>query len=168
MFDKMKSEQKRSIMAQVDIRAFLRQTKIKDIMTTKIISIRIDAPFSEVPKKMNDHGIRHLPVVDGGNKLMGLMTQRDLYKVHSPRKLEDGNWYYDEEALNAFILKNVMLKEPKTMTPEDCIGEALVAMIWGKFGCIPIIEKDRRLCGILTRADILKLAARIYKPELFK
>lgn len=160
--DEEREDNRNALRAQLDIRAFLKVTKLKEIMTSKVISIRIDAPFSEVPKKFNMFNIRHLPVVDQKNRLVGLMTQRDLYKLHSPRKLEDGSWYYDEDELNNYILEDVMLRNPLAMDVEDCVGDALLVMVRNKYGCIPIIDKDRVLCGIVTRVDVLKMAARIY------
>ena len=164
MFEKIKTDKRENFLVQLGVQAFLKATKIKEIMTPKVVSLKAGALFSEVPKQFNAHGIRHLPVVDENNKLVGLITQRDLYKVHSPRKLEDGSWYYDEEALNEFILESVMLKNPFVMRPEDCVGDALLVMVRNKYGCIPIVDKDKKLCGILTRVDILKMAARIYAP----
>ena len=149
-------------MAELDIRVLLRTMKVKEVMTAKVISIRVDTPFSEVPKRFNQFNIRHLPVVDNQNKLVGLMTQRDLYKLHSPRKLEDGSWYYDEDELNAYILEETMIRNPLAMHPEDCVGDAILAMVRTKYGCILIVDNDQVLVGVLTRFDILKMAARIY------
>ena len=167
MFDKKRTDQRNALRASIDVRAFLRTTRVAEIMVTKVVSIKVDARFSEVPKKMKQSSVRHLPVVDANNKFVGLITQRDLYKIHSPRKLEDGSWYYDDEALNEFVLENVMLKNPGTLRPEDPVGDAIVFMVRGKYGCIPIVDKDQKLCGILTRSDILKMAARIYDSKLF-
>jgi CBS domain-containing protein len=163
MFEKENAD-KKIFRAEVDLRILLREMKVSDIMTSKVVSIQADEPFSEVPKRLNNFNIRHLPVVDKSYRLVGLMTQRDLYKLHSPRKLEDGSWYYDEDELNAYVLEQVMLKNPFSMHPEDCVGDALVAMVKNKYGCIPIVSKERLLCGILTRVDILKMAARLYSP----
>ena len=162
MLDKDKSEMRNALRAQLDIRMLLKQMKLKEIMTVKVVSIPINAPFSEVPKKFNMFNIRHLPVVDARNKLVGLMTQRDLYKIHSPRKLEDGSWYYDEDELNDYILEDVMIRNPLAMNTEDCVGDALLEMVRNKYGCILIINSNQELCGIVTRVDILKMAARIY------
>ena len=163
MFDKAKYDKRKALRAQIDIHVLLREMKIKEIMTPKVISIKVDSLFSEVPKKFSQFNIRHLPVVDDQNKLVGLMTQRDLYKLQSPRKLEDGSWYYDEDALNEYILEKVMIKNPFAMQTEDCVGELVLAMVRSKYGCIPIVDKNKVLTGIVTRVDVLKMAARAYK-----
>jgi len=147
------------------IRRLLKETRLKEIMTQNVITIRMDRPFSEVAEKLIEYSIRHLPVVDQRKKLVGLITQKDLYKLHSPRKLLDGSLYYDKEALNNFILKHVMRKKTFSMSPEDCVGDALVKMAALKVGCIPLVDENHHLCGIITQIDILRRAAKIYLGE---
>ena len=145
------------------IKKLLNEVKLKDIMTTAVISIREDEPFHRVEEKLKSHRIRHLPVVDVNNRLVGLITQRDLYKIQSPRKLEDGTWYYDRQMLDNFILKHVMAKAVCTLSSEASVAEALLKMVDTKYGCIPIVDDKNMLCGIITQIDILKIAARILR-----
>ena len=84
-----------------------------------------------------------------------------LYRIISPRSLDDGGWYYDRDMLNDIILARVMTTRPKVVHPEDSVGEALVVMVKGKFGCLPVVDKDQKLCGIITQLDILRTAAEI-------
>jgi len=148
---------KKNFGIKVDIKILLKEASVEDIMTKKVISIRVDAPFSKVPKILHEHNIRHLPVVDKKNKLVGLITQRDLFKIQSPRKLMDGQWYYDDEILNCIILKNVMMKKPFMMTPEISLKRALEKMVYSKHGCILIVNPNKVLCGIITQIDILEI-----------
>ena len=133
--------------------------KLKDIMKTPVISVRETDPFSSVHEKFHDHNIRHLPVVSETNKVVGLMTQRDFYRVHSPRRLLDGEYYYDKETLNTFILKNVMTPNPFTLTPEHSIADCLKAMGDFKYGCVPVVNRFKELVGIVTNTDILKITS---------
>ena len=143
------------------IRRLLKETKLKAIMRTPVISVKQDEAFSTVADKFHDHNIRHLPVVDEINKLVGLITQRDFFRIHSPRRLMDGGEFYDKASLNQFILKNVMTKDPFTLTPEQSVADAVTAMAEFKYGCIPIVDKYRELQGIVTNTDILQIAADI-------
>jgi CBS domain-containing protein len=105
---------------------------------------------------MVTYEIRHLPVVNDAGSLVGLITERLLYKIHSPRKLEDGSFYYDDQMLDGFILKNVMFKEPFTLKPQNTLRDAVEYMTRSKFGCVVIVDDYRIPCGIVTRNDILK------------
>jgi len=148
--------------SSLDFKNFLQRSQIKDFMSTNIVTINVNSPFSLVPEKLQHFRIRHLPIVDEHNKLVGLMTERDLYKIISPRKLDTGEWYYDKEALNKVILKHVMNINLSTLTPENSLGEALVTMAESKYGSIPIIDENGILKGIITRQDILEITAQIY------
>ncbi len=138
------------------IRQFLKTIKIQEAMVAPVMTVRENDDFALVHEKLNLYGIRHLLVVNEPGVLVGLISQHGLYKVHSPRKLEDGSWYYDRDMLNGFILKNVMLPTPVTLKPEQTLFEAVETMVERKFGCIPIVDQYNMPVGILTRSDVLK------------
>lgn len=142
---------------------YLNEAKVKDIMSKEVVTVDVDASFSEVPKKMKEFSIRHIPIINKEKRLVGLITQRMMYKIKSPRKLMDGEWYYDEEMLNNVILEHVMVREVSTLYADDSVGTALLKIVHSRFGSIPIVDKDNILLGIVTRRDILKVAADIYE-----
>ncbi len=135
---------------------FLKKTKIKEVMATPAITVNENDDFSKVHEKFEFYGIRHLPVVNDNGGLVGLITQRQLFKIHSPHKLDDGSWYYDKELLNGFILKNVMFKDVFTLKPDSLLYDATEYMVKQRFGCIPIVDDYKFVQGIITRDDILR------------
>ncbi len=145
------------------IRVLLNKVRLKEVMTSHIHCVNEKDALSRVEEKFRTLGIRHLPVADEGRKLVGLMTQRELFKLQSPRRMIDGSWVYDKETLDGYILKHVMIKDPATLGPETPVAEAVVLMAERKYGCIPIVDGAGVLCGIVTQIDILKLAARILR-----
>lgn len=140
------------------IRALLKKVKIQEVMTTPVISIDVEAPFGNVVKLSQGRHIRHLPVVNSQMEVVGLMTQRDLYKIQPPHKNEDGQWVYDFDMLDGIILKTVMTPNPVTLTHDRPLAEAILPMVRHKYGCIPIVDQQKKLCGIITSYDILKIA----------
>ncbi|MFH1360575.1 MAG: CBS domain-containing protein [Candidatus Omnitrophota bacterium] len=145
------------------IRSLLNKVKIQEIMTKKVICLNQDEPFSHAAKKFQEYEIRHLPVLDNKNKLVGIITQRDLYRICSPRKREDGTWFYDQEILDDFILKHVMTQQVTTLSSENSVADALLIMADKKYGCIPIVDKSQTLCGIISQIDILQIGAQILR-----
>ena len=137
----------------------LKDTPLKEIMVTKVISVEAEEAFSHVEEKLRTNRIRHLPVVDKNKKLIGIITQRDLYRAASPRKTEEGD-YYDKTQLDSFILKHFMTPNPLTLGPESKIAEAIDVMATRKYGCIPIIASDKTLLGVVTQVDILKFISK--------
>ena len=131
-------------------------TKIGEAMASPVITVKETDAFAVVHEKFAIYDLRHLPVVNQAGCIVGIITQRDLYQIHSPRRLEDGGWYYDDEDLNEFVLMKVMIPKPFTLKPSNSLYEAIEATILYKFGCIPIVDDANHPCGILTRHTILK------------
>ncbi|MFZ5802892.1 MAG: HPP family protein [Candidatus Omnitrophota bacterium] len=139
----------------------LKDVPIREIMASPAVTIHVQDPFHIVEQKFRMKGIRHLPVLDDHGKVVGLVTQRDLYRTVSPHKTESGA-DYDEETLDEFILEYVMKKEPLVLRPDDKISDAIEIMARRKFGCIPIVDDAGRSVGILTETDILKWIHRLF------
>ncbi len=129
---------------------------IKDLMTKDVVTLSVKDPFSAVYEKMNNHKIRHLPIVNDRNEVVGIITERDLFRAHSPRKVED-EFVYDAAELDTLILQHFMTRDPVTLTPEHTLRDALGLLVRHKYGCIPIIDKNtKKIAGIISHSDILK------------
>lgn len=149
--------------------------KVKDIMSTPVITVAPDEDFSVVQEIFVSRGIRHLTVVDGNNKLLGVISQKDVYTHIAPRRLPegqiayregiiiDGDGYYEKESLNQYILNYIMHREPPTITENETLGDAIKLLITMKVGCLPVVDANKRVLGIITRGDFLRLANSIYK-----
>ena len=135
---------------------------LKDVMVTEPYVLNIDDPFSMAEEYFHMYNIRHLPVVDKDGILKGIITQRDLYRIRSPMKTMEGEAFYDRVDLNRFILKYVMTKDPFTLHPDDTLTEAINAMVKQKYGCIPIVNDENKLLGIVTQIDALRVIAKEY------
>ncbi len=135
-------------------------TPLRVIMVTRVITVGMEERLSRVEAKMRENGIRHLPVVDERGRLAGIITQRDLYRAASPRPTEDGTYVFDPEQLASYRLKHFMTPQPLTLGPEDSVARAVELMAELKYGCIPIVDGDKKLLGIVTQIDVLKFLAR--------
>ncbi|NNG47406.1 MAG: CBS domain-containing protein [Deltaproteobacteria bacterium] len=102
---------------------------------------------------LKDREIRHLPVLKGGDKLVGILSETDI-KQASPSPatgLEIREVYY---LLDKVKVKQIMTRRPYTVSPDAPIEDAALMMREKKIGCLPVVEKGR-LVGILTETDIL-------------
>ncbi|MGE5190596.1 MAG: CBS and ACT domain-containing protein [Gemmatimonadota bacterium] len=102
---------------------------------------------------LRDREIRHLPVLKGGDRLVGIVSERDI-KQASPSPataLEIREIYY---LLDKVKVRQIMTRRPYTVSPTAPIEEAALIMREKKIGCLPVVE-DGRLVGILTETDIL-------------
>lgn len=159
------AEKKRILKRAEDyyIKALLTQIKIQEVMTTPVISVDIETHFKEIPRKFEQYNIRHLPVVGGDHKLVGLISQKELFRICPPHKTDNGDFVYDDGILSGIILKHVMVREPFFMQEDQPLGDAAVKFVEKKYGCIPIVNSNMQLTGILTQEDILRIAVQIYQ-----
>lgn len=134
---------------------------IQEMMESKVITIREDALLVEASEKMQSHGIRHLPVTDKEGRLTGLFTQRDLLRILPSRLREEDP--VDAEVLKVHTLKDVMSRTPEALSPKDPVSKAVMLMWDKKYGCVPIVDGDRKIVGIITAIDILHFATHFLK-----
>jgi acetoin utilization protein AcuB len=102
---------------------------------------------------LKEHEIRHLPVLKDGEKLVGIVSERDI-KQASPSPataLEIREIYY---LLDKVKVKQIMARRPYTISSTAPIEEAALIMREKKIGCLPVLEEGK-LVGILTETDIL-------------
>jgi acetoin utilization protein AcuB len=102
---------------------------------------------------LKEHEIRHLPVLKDGEKLVGILSERDI-KQASPSPataLEIREIYY---LLDKVKVKQIMTRRPYTISSTAPIEEAALILREKKIGCLPVVEEGR-LVGIITETDIL-------------
>lgn len=125
---------------------------VSQIMAKALIVVNPTKKISEVNQMFNEYGIRHIPVVDG-TKIIGVISKNDV------QKLGFGTSEENTEALNAiydsFELKNVMVKNPITVTAETNIKDVAEIFYEQSFHSLPVVEKDE-VVGIVTTTDIVK------------
>jgi len=145
------------------VKKLLQQIKLSEIMTKKVVTVEVDDHFSHVEEQMRLHAVRHLPVVDITGKILGIITERDLFRIRSPRVRPDGTRYYVKETLDGYILEHCMTRNPFTLHPDDTLDKAVLEMAKKRYGCIPVVDDDGKLKGIMTQLDIIRSAAEVLK-----
>ena len=127
--------------------------KIKDWITTEVVTIGPEASVKEAFRVMKSLGIRHLPVVQDGD-LKGMVTDRDLRRP----KLSDVFQSWDEAyRINDEIQVEDIMTTPVATVPADgMIQEAARLMVDKRIGALPVTDKAGKLAGIITESDILR------------
>ena len=102
---------------------------------------------------MKEREIRHLPVLKGGDKLVGILTERDIKQASpsSATALEIREIFY---LLDKVKVKQIMTRRVFTISSDAPIEEAALIMREKKIGCLPVVAGGK-LVGILTETDIL-------------
>ena len=122
-------------------------------MTPKPITITVQESMQGAMELMAMKRIRHLPVVDGTGKLIGLVSDRDLRRA-APSPL-----FADHEKaagqLDATTVERIMIRSPATITPQQRLQDAMKLMVEKKYGALPVID-GVKLVGIITPIDVMK------------
>lgn len=123
------------------------------IMTRIVLQVTEDVRVTQMAALMRDHHVRHLPVVRDG-RLVGLVTSHDLERV-SPSPVTTLSVGEVNYLLGQLTAARLMRTEVVTCTPDTLVEEAARLLRQEKIGCLPVIDRDRKLCGILTHEDLL-------------
>src|SRR5262245_65956030 len=111
--------------------------------------------------------IRHLPVVDGQNRVVGLVTQRDLYKA-SISSVLGFDPDKEHEWLGKVKVTDIMTKEVITVAAEAGVLETVDKLLTAKIGCLPVVDADGKLTGLITETDCLRCFRDLLKMGKFK
>jgi len=125
-------------------------------MTRRVVTIGPEASIFEVQELMAQNRIRHIPVVEEGDKLVGIVSDRDLRSALPFRYLKEGVSPEEQEKLQRLRVKDIMTREVFTISPAYTIQDALLMIQNSKVGALPVVDEDGRLKGILSVRDLLR------------
>ena len=133
---------------------------ITKIMSKDVISAEKGQPLSVISQVMSDHGIHHVPVVDGG-KLVGIVSFVDMMKLHII------TCTVPEQTIGAIIdkqfgIKDVMVSKVVTINKGDSIRTATEILSSGEFHSLPVVDDDNVLVGIVTSTDLIRYLSSQY------
>ena len=123
-------------------------TKILDVMTRHPRAVDTQTSVREAARLMEVEDVGSLPVVEGQARLVGVLTDRDI----ALRVVAQG---LDPETT---AVSQVASLDVLTLTPEDDLDEALTLMARAQVRRVPIVVRDHELVGVLSQADLGKVA----------
>lgn len=134
---------------------------IQDIMTKDVISITRDLPITQAIQEMRERQIRRLPVVGGNGRLVGLISLNDALIA-----MPDGATLTGGESFNPIpTVKEVMTDFVYTVGPQDSVAKAARLMVNHKISCVPVLDANRAIVGIVTESDIFRYLAEILPAD---
>ena len=122
---------------------------VEEIMRTNLISLNKDDTIETALKILLENHIRHIPIVDKENNLIGIISDRDIRDA-SPSILNKEN---NHEALKNPIEK-IMTRNVITIHPLDFVEEISAIFYEKEIACLPV-TKEGKLVGVVTEKDML-------------
>jgi acetoin utilization protein AcuB len=118
---------------------------VRAFMTETVHVIDMESPLPLARKMMEDHRIRHLPVVDG-SRIVGLLSERDLSKLEG----------FPMVNLDMVSVPDAMSSSPYMVAPNTPVVEVLRKMREDRLGSAIVVE-DEKVVGIFTSVDALSI-----------
>src|SRR5262245_22235781 len=130
---------------------------VQDVMQTKLFTVTPETTLPEALRLTAQRGIRHLPVLDGG-QLVGIISDRDLKRAmaSSATTLEVHELNY---LLDRLRVEEIMTRAVIRIGPTFPIEAAACLMVQEKIGALPVTDGER-LIGLVTETDVLRLFVR--------
>lgn len=129
---------------------------VESAMQRDPVCVEPEARLDFVDDIMNVGRVRHMPVVSNGT-LVGVVSHRDLLAASLTKVLD-----FDKEARRIFMrsveVSEAMTKNPLAIGPSAKLREAAKILLERKIGCLPVVDAERRVVGLLTETDLLRAA----------
>ena len=140
-------------------------TPISKIMTRKPATVGPLDNLDTVRGIFEVQGFHHVPVVQDG-KLVGMVSYTDYLRVIRDLYDNPQEQRINEQLLNAVLVQEVMTEHLICLAPSDTVEDALRIFKTNHFHAVPVVEGDRRLVGILSTFDLIKMLERVLAPDI--
>ncbi|GAA1331574.1 universal stress protein [Saccharothrix algeriensis] len=121
--------------------------KARDIMSSPVVAVTPEVPIRVAAGLLASHGFTALPVVDGDERLIAIVTEADLLR----------GCYGDGESVEALV-REVMTTPVYGMDPEAPVELLARVMVDDRVRCVPVVDASR-LVGVVTRRDLVRALA---------
>lgn len=125
-------------------------------MTKDVQTIGPEAGILEAQALMVQYRIRHLPVVNEDNTLLGIVTDRDVRSALPSSLLTAAEKTAEEKKVAALKIKNIMTPHPVTISPTQTLEDAIILMQKMKVGAFPVVDPEGKLLGIVSVRDLMR------------
>lgn len=128
---------------------------VRERMSKPVITVGPDMPIMDVLNLMKTRNIRRTPVVDKNQKLIGIVSDKDLLNAAPSDATSLSIWELNH-LISRILVKDVMTKKVLTVAEDTPIEEAAYLMAENKIGGLPVMRKDE-LVGLITETDLFKI-----------
>ncbi|MEO4051908.1 acetoin utilization AcuB family protein [Solibacillus sp. CAU 1738] len=122
---------------------------VEQIMNTQVYTLELTNTIGDAVRLMREKNIRHIPIVNNTNEVVGIVTEHDIKNASSSTLLEKSNSDYFD-----IPIENIMVNNPIIGHPLDFVEEVALTFYDSKISCLPIVSGGE-LVGIVTTTDLL-------------
>jgi acetoin utilization protein AcuB len=129
--------------------------KLSEIMQTRVVTVDMDSSLWEVKMIFDNTKFHHLLVTEN-KRLIGIVSDRDYLKAASPNLGTAAETQKDTATLNKRA-HLIMTRKLHTLTKDNTITDAVALFNNQNISCIPIVDADKKVEGIISWRDIMSL-----------
>ena len=134
---------------------------VKDYMHTDLLTVAPEDFIHTARDRMQEAHIRHLPVVTQEQKLVGIVTDRDVRQASASR-LAQFDVYEAPEQLQALQVQRIMTTQVRTVQRDTPVADAGQRLLEQRLGCLPVIRAGNVVEGIITVTDLISAYVQLY------
>lgn len=131
-----------------------KRESISHIMTQDVQTVHLAQSLMDVKRIFDTYQVRHVPVVQS-DKVIGLISKTDLMRFTfgaSQAQVDTP----ESSVLQGFSIEDVMTKEIAYVTDKTEIRQAAETFVEFPISCLPVVNDDEKLVGIVTTTDMIR------------
>lgn len=137
--------------------------KVSDYMARKVVTITQDTGIREAFFLMRENRIRHLPVVDNDQNLIGIISDRELRRPNwVDEALDISHVYYLDDNM---LIRDVMIRNVHVLHTYDSLSKAVKLLLGNRIGGAPVLDKPGNLVGMISAVDLLRALGDILNDQ---
>jgi CBS domain-containing protein len=141
--------------------------RVSDVMTTSVVTVDRITPYQEIDRLLTEHRISGLPVLKMGREVAGVVTEADLLAAEDETNRRarmassiGGRWLHRKQPHLSLTAGTLMTAPAITIAPDATIPAAARLMNAHHIRRLPVVDKDGKLVGIVSRRDLLSVFLR--------
>jgi len=141
--------------------------RVSDVMTTSVVTVDRITPYQEIDRLLIEHRISGMPVLKMGREVAGVVTETDMLAAEdeTSRRVRMASSVGRRRLLHkqppvSLTAGTLMTAPAITIGPDATIPAAARLMNTHHIGRLPVVDKDGKLAGILSRRDLLSVFLR--------
>jgi CBS domain-containing protein len=137
------------------MRAMSRTTPVEQLMTRGVATAHPGDTLREAAARMLTFGVRHLPIVDGDQRLIGILSDRDVRSaVGTPEVVLEPA--AARARLRSLKVADVMTRDPFTTSVDATLADVAHYLVEHRVGAVPVVDDERRVVGIVSYIDVIR------------
>jgi CBS domain-containing protein len=138
---------------------------VKDVMSTHVVAVRRSATYKEMASRLREQRVSAFPVLDDGNKVIGIVSEADLLTKEAlagelPGAFPTMTRHREQAKAAALTAADLMTRPAVTIGPNQPVTRAARLMYTRRVKRLPVTAEDGTLIGIVSRSDVLSVYSR--------